>query len=207
MLDRPRESVGRGKAQDIIAAARGVFLAEGLAQAKMADIARRAQVSTATLYGCFASKEELFRAVVEDVAAQAADRMLIDADDTAGDPIERLANAFMERLTDPDIRGFFRIMAADGRRFPKLLAFFDRHTHQRGYDAAVSLFDRLAREGRFADGQADTAARQLIGMLEHETLILGILYGDDAYLGRDQGEIAREAVRTLRARFTPDTRA
>lgn len=204
MLRQPRGLAGRKKLQAIIDAARRIVLAEGLDQAKMGAIATAAGVSTATLYAYFPSKNDLFRAVVEKVATDVdtlMDTALHKPDD---DPIEQLALAFMQPLNNPDLRAVFRIMAVEGPRFPEVLATFDAHTRLKGHRAAVAVFEKLAAEGRFAAGVAETAARQLLGMLEHETLVLGIMRGDDAAPSRDTAKIAREAVMTLKARFGRD---
>lgn len=204
MLRQPRGLAGRKKLQAILDAARRIVLAEGLDQAKMGAIATAAGVSTATLYAYFPSKNDLFRAVVEKVATDVdtlMDTALHTPDD---DPIEQLALAFMQPLNNPDLRAVFRIMAVEGPRFPEVLATFDAHTRLKGHRAAVAVFEKLAAEGRFAAGAAETAARQLLGMLEHETLVLGIMRGDDTAPSRDTAKIAREAVMTLKARFGRD---
>nr|WP_295109823.1 TetR/AcrR family transcriptional regulator [uncultured Caulobacter sp.] len=204
MLRQPRGLAGRKKLQAIIDAARRIVLAEGLDQAKMGAIATAAGVSTATLYAYFPSKNDLFRAIVEKVA-QGIDTRLDTALHTPdGDPIQTLATALMAPLTDPDLRAVFRILAVEGPRFPDVLATFDAHTRLKAHQAAVALFERLATEGKFAAGAAETAARQLLGMLEHETLVLAIMRGDDAPAPPDPVGIVREAVMTLKARFGRD---
>lgn len=204
MLRQPRGLAGRKKLQAILDTARRIILAEGLAQARMSAIATEAEVSTATLYAYFPSKDDLFRAVVNKVATDVGERMNHALHAPDGDPVEAMAVAFMEPLTNPDLRAVFRILAVEGPRFPDVLASFDTLTRLRAHKAAIVLFERLAAEGRFAAGVADMASRQLLGMLEHETLVLGILHGDDALPVRDPVKIAREAVTTLRARFGRD---
>jgi AcrR family transcriptional regulator len=207
MLRQPRGLTGRKKVQAIIDAARRIVLAEGLDQARMSAIATEAGVSTATVYAYFPSKNDLFHAVVETVATDVKTRMDAALHTSADDPIEVLALAFMEPLNNPDLRAVFRIMAVEGPRFPDVLATFDAHTRLKGHRAAVALFEKLAAEGKFAAGAAETASRQLLGMLEHETIVLGIMRGDDAPAHRDPVKIAREAVMTLRARFGRDGEA
>lgn len=201
MLRQPRGLTGRKKVQAIIDAARRIVLAEGLDPAKMGAIAAEAKVSTATVYAYFPSKDELFRAVVQQVAGDIEAELLDDLHAPDGDPIEKLAIAIMGRLNDPDLRALFRIMGKQGRRFPEALAYFDAHTRLKAHQSAVALFERLAAEGRFAQGVAEMASRQLLGMLEHETLILSTFLGDDSPGPLDAREVAREAVMTLRARF------
>lgn len=202
MQREPRGVQGREKLKMIVDSARRILLAEGLTQAKMSDIATEAKVSTATVYAYFPSKDALFRAVVDAVAADVEVRLPLQARDVGDDPIERLALTFLDRLNDHDIRALFRIMAIEGDRFPEVRAVFDAHTRLRGHRVAVELFERLAAEDRFEPGVAEIASRQLLGMLEHETLVLGVMQGD-GHRTRPDADIARDAARTLWARFGP----
>ncbi|WP_454762342.1 TetR/AcrR family transcriptional regulator [Caulobacter segnis] len=191
---------GQRKVRAIIAAAREKVLAEGLSQAKMSDIATMAKVSTATVYAYFPSKDALFLGVVEDVARDVETKLDAYLYALDGDPIETLARAFLMRLNDPAIRALFRIIAVEGDRFPDIRKVFDTHTRRRAHHAAIALFERLANEGQFEPGAAELASRQLMGMLEHETIILPLLEGQD-YAARHDEQMARDATRTLRARF------
>jgi AcrR family transcriptional regulator len=203
MHRQPRGLRGREKLQAIIEASRRIVLTEGLAQAKMSDIATEAKVSTATVYAYFPSKDALFHAVVEAVAKGVEARLDGQLYDLDGDPIEALAKAFLLRLNDHDVRAMFRIIAIEGDRFPEIRTLFDSCTRSRAHQAALELFEQLASQGRFEAGAAELASYQLMGMLEHETMILGVLKGD-AYRQRDNGEIARDAAKTLWARFAVD---
>ena len=52
--------------QQILDAARAVFLAHGLAKASTVDIARRAGVSEGSIFNRFPTKDDLFRAAMDD---------------------------------------------------------------------------------------------------------------------------------------------
>jgi AcrR family transcriptional regulator len=206
MHRQPRGLRGQEKLQAIIEASRRIVLTEGLTQAKMSDIATEAKVSSATVYAYFPSKDALFHAVVEAVAKSIELRLDAELYNLDGDPIEALARAFLLRLNDQDIRALFRIIAIEGDRFPEVRAMFDAHTRGRAHEAALDLFNRLAQQGRFEPGSAELASSQLMGMLEHETIILGVLRGETRRR-RDDGEVAREAAKTLWARFAVEDAA
>src|SRR6266446_7455890 len=57
-------------ARRIVATAEQIFAEQGLAGARMDDIARVAKVNKALLYYYFRSKEELFRFVIETLLSQ-----------------------------------------------------------------------------------------------------------------------------------------
>lgn len=191
---------GQQKLTAILDAARHTVLSQGLSQAKVSDIAGLAKVSTATVYAYFPSKFALFQGVVESVTRDVELRLDAYLYKLDGDPVNALARAFLMRLNDPNIRGLFRIIAVEGNRFPEIRATFDAYTRRRAHQAAIDLFERLAREGRFEAGAAELASRQLMGMLEHETIILPLLEGE-SYQPRSDEELARDATMTLRARF------
>ena len=76
-------AIRKGRKYDqVLEGARIVFLRDGFEGASVDDIAREAGVSKATLYSYFASKEELFFAVIAKVTREAA-LMLADLSDAA----------------------------------------------------------------------------------------------------------------------------
>lgn len=76
-LDKYRKKVSAQKRRGILAAAHRVFQGEGFDGGTMAEIAKLADVSTATLYKHFDSKEELFCAVVEGLPIDAQREWLL----------------------------------------------------------------------------------------------------------------------------------
>ncbi|WOF74183.1 TetR/AcrR family transcriptional regulator [Parvibaculaceae bacterium PLY_AMNH_Bact1] len=82
-LEAYRTRVSESKRKSILSAARSVFLLNGFQDAAMAGIARKADVSTATLYKHFKSKERLFDAVA-------------NAEETRGGQVA--VNAFIGRM-------------------------------------------------------------------------------------------------------------
>ena len=79
--DTYRSSVARAKHIAILDAARAQFLEYGFTSSNMTEIAHEADVSTATLYKHFRSKEVLFAEIIERATAS-ADRT--DVADRAG---------------------------------------------------------------------------------------------------------------------------
>lgn len=56
--------------QSIMKAARSLFIKYGYKKTSVDEIAKRARIGKATIYTCFASKEEMFSAVVQDEMQQ-----------------------------------------------------------------------------------------------------------------------------------------
>lgn len=82
----------------ILDAAEHVFGTHGFAEAKMADIAKRAGIAAGTLYKHFASKEDVFRAMLErtsDEFEQALLEQLANAPNSVADRLVVLVRAVL----------------------------------------------------------------------------------------------------------------
>ena len=188
----------------ILLAAKDIFAREGYSQAGMEQVARAASVSTATLYAHFPSKAELFRVVVEATIDDHADAVRRSAL-VEGSPRERLeafATVYAVFYCDPTSRALFRMVTAEHRRFPDIA----RHFRERGRaelgSVAVALVRDLAARGELRVEKPSRAAGQLQGMIEHATLLLGLIEGDDVQPSRTPAEIAADAVETFLARYS-----
>ena len=140
---RPSRDDG-AKRRQIIDGARTVFLADGFDAASMNEIARSAGVSKGTLYVYFASKEELFAALIrEEKREQAEQTCQLDMDDRN---VEAVLLGFGERLLDrifrPTSIAHLRTVAAVAQRFPTIGQAFFEAGPQHGQ---LRLADYLAR--------------------------------------------------------------
>ncbi len=187
----------------ILLAAKDAFAREGYSQAGMEQVARDAGVSTATLYAHFPSKAELFRVVVEAtiedhaVAVQQAAR----AAGSGRARLEAFATAYAAFYCDPASRALFRMVVAEHKRFPGIASHFrDRGRAELG-GVAVTLVRDLSAEGVLRVERPSRAAGQLQGMIEHATLLLGLIEGDDVQPSRTPAEIGADAVETFLARY------
>ena len=125
--DRPSRD-DSAKRRQIIDGARAVFLADGFDAASMNEIARSAGVSKGTLYVYFASKEELFAALIREEKREQAEQMC-QLDNDNGD-VEAVLRRFGERLLDlifrPSAIAHLRTVAAVAQKFPTIgQAFYE----------------------------------------------------------------------------------
>jgi TetR/AcrR family transcriptional repressor of mexJK operon len=165
------------KAESILAAARRMFLASGFGAVSMDAIAREAGASKATLYAYFASKEELFGAVVagegeryfRGFSASELDPEKVEAS------LTEIARRFLDLVLSPDAVAVNRITIAEAVRFPQLgEVFWGAGPEQtrlqiegflRRADAAETLSvadPRLAAEQFIALLRGDWHLRQLL---------------------------------------------
>ena len=96
----------------LLAAGRALFAAHGFAGAAREDIVERAGVTRGALYHHFASKEDLFRAVViemeEEVTQRVAEAGLRGTDPM--DQFRRGCQAFLDQAMDPAVQ---RVLVVD----------------------------------------------------------------------------------------------
>lgn len=191
------------KRSEIVAAARAQFLREGYRDAGMEVVARAANVSTATLYAYFPGKADLFKAVVRDAAHDMA-APVRESILTEGDARRRLlafANAYAAFMTLPLTRAMFRLVTAERRRFDDVAEHFLQSAREELGGAAILVINDLVKTGEITVEKPSWAAGQLMGMIEHATLILGLTTGDETQAQRPLTDICSDAVETFLARY------
>ncbi len=191
------------KRSEIVAAAREQFLLEGYRDAGMEVVARAANVSTATLYAYFPGKADLFKVVLletaRDITAPVRESVL-----TRGDARTRLlafVNAYAAFMVRPVTRAMFRLVTAERRRFDEVADHFLQGARDELGGAAIAVIDGLAQTGEIIVDKPSWAAGQLMGMIDHATLVLGLTTGDETLPSRPLKDICEDAVDTFLARY------
>jgi len=108
---------------EIVAAALAVFSEKGFAAARLDDIAVRAGVSKGAIYLYFATKEDIFRAVVEQAIAPNLHGLQGLAASHPG-PLPALLDAFVSRvigvIAQGPVGGVAKMVIGEARNFPEL---------------------------------------------------------------------------------------
>lgn len=162
-----RGSLDRAKYEAILAAGRDLFLAQGFTRTAMADVAGNADVSTATLYKHFASKEALFAAVVKEAARSVS----IYEDVLAGDPdaaeaLRRAARIYLAAQFEGRLNDLFRIVLSESRSAPSLAAETFEIVATRRYESFGVILDRLIARGRLKPHDTMESAILASGMIK-----------------------------------------
>jgi AcrR family transcriptional regulator len=107
-------------------AAAQVFLENGYGGATIDLVIERVGASKATVYSFFGGKDGLFAAIVEERAERIlsafGDPEVVDSDVPSA--LAHIARRYMEVVMAPDAVGFYRLIIAEGVRFPKLARTF-----------------------------------------------------------------------------------
>ena len=197
-LNRPER-----KKSEILAAARGLFLRQGYPDTGMEVVARMAGVSTATLYAYFPSKAKLFEVVVHDTVRDMATpvRDSIRARGDARARLTALALAYAAFFSRPVTRAMFRLITTERRRFGDLADFFLQSARRELGGAAIAVIGDLVEGGELSVAKPSWAAGQLLGMIDHPTLLLGLAAGDNVQPSRSLEDLCQDAVETFLARY------
>jgi TetR/AcrR family transcriptional regulator, mexJK operon transcriptional repressor len=159
-----------GKRESILAAARRVFLAAGFGAASMDAIAREAGASKATVYAYFASKEELFGAVVARDSERYAEGFsagTLDPGDVEGS-LSAIADRFLRLLVSHEVIALNRIIIGEVTRFPQLAEVFWQAGPERIRAQVEGFLRRAAASGTLDVADPRLAAGQFASLVRGE---------------------------------------
>ncbi len=158
--------------QAILDAAAEVFQETGFERTTMAAICERLGYSKATLYNYFASKEELFSAVVFEATEAEFQATLEALDATVTDMTEALqkfGRGLLTLLYSPQVQAVRRLVVAEAGR-----SDLGKKCYELGpvrNEAATAVFLQQAMDaGQLRQADARIAALHLRGLLEAEWL-------------------------------------
>jgi AcrR family transcriptional regulator len=159
-----------GKAAAILAAARRAFLAAGFGAVSMDAIARQAAVSKATVYAHFASKEELFGAVIADMSERyfsGFSASELDPGDAAAS-LKTLAHRYLDLLLSPEAVAVNRVIIGEVVRFPALGEVFWRAGPVRIRAQLETFMRRAAAAGSLEIADPRLAAEHFASLVRGE---------------------------------------
>lgn len=153
---------------EVLEAALDVFFEKGFAAARLEDIAARAGVSKGTIYLYFASKDDVFEALVRSIPMPNVEQLRALATDATipADKMLRRALTFMGGvLRDERMMKFPRLVIGEGGRFPKLAETYKREVISRGAAIIGAIIERGIEQGRFRDVDPQHAAFDAVSPL------------------------------------------
>jgi len=184
----------------ILAAAAGPFLENGYDRTSLAEIARQAGVSKATLFKQFPTKAELFEATVLAAGSMpGTEQAAPDPADFVGG-LMILGTAYVQLLDRREMTDLMRIVIAESPRFPEL--------RERTFDfgtlpvlAALGDFLVAAREAGTADiDDADVISAQFLGMIATMVFWPKLVHGGWTLTDGEKEQVVDQAARTIAAR-------
>ena len=158
---------GPAKRDAVLAAGAAVFLEQGFGSASMDEVARRAQVSKATIYSYFAGKQALFGAIIgERCACMMPASVFADlAEYPPGETLAIIGRRFLDVILSPGALPLYRVVVSETARFPELGVAFYANGPGRVAAALADYFTVQHARGTLDIPDPRLAAEQFIGMI------------------------------------------
>lgn len=200
--EAPPPSSSRKEAQ-IVEAARGAFLEHGFAETSMEAIARAANVSKATLYAYFPSKEALFIHLIETECEQKRNFFTtIELDGEIEAALRRLGAEFVSHFLAKNEKSFFQVMSAERARFPELCRLFFNTGRKRVVAQVAGLLDECSEKGLLSFDDAHLAANQFLNLVLAD-LPMRVALGLDLPDEEEAKKVMEAGVSTFLRAFRP----
>lgn len=157
--------VDPAKRTAILETARDLFFEHGYGIG-LETIAARAGVSRQTIYNLFASKDDLFAAIVQETSSQIT-AALAELSPQAGprEVLTKLGESFMAKILSDRAVQFQRLIATSAGNFPTLGPTFYANGPGRGLARLSAYLDRETELGHLVVEDPMLAAEQFFGML------------------------------------------
>lgn len=152
------------KRRQIVEGARRVFVTLGFDRASMNDVVRESGVSKSTLYVYFRSKEDLFRALIEEERERyfAEVEALLGEADQPGRTLALFGRRLATLVLSPEGMHAKRTVIAVAARMPHLGREFYRHGPARGLAMVSDFLARACAAGTLQIDDLELAAAQFV---------------------------------------------
>jgi len=181
------------KRAEILLAARPILLRDGLGGTTLDRVSSEGGISKMTLYRHFPDKEALFAGLVTGMCEAMREGLenapLADIRKPAPDRLADELRAFTTALIEPDWLALYRLIVADGWRFPHLSHVFD----QSGMRVIRQRIAELLETGGVPATASKQVAAEVVALAlgdGYQRAVLGIGSGEDSEKFAQQIEAA-----------------
>jgi TetR/AcrR family transcriptional regulator, mexJK operon transcriptional repressor len=181
--DDPRRLRMAEKRAEILRAARPILLRDGLGGTTLDRVVAEGRISKMTLYRHFPSKEALFEGLVTAMCEYMREGLentpSANVDKPAAKSLADELRAFTSALIEPDALALYRVIVADGWRFPDLSRVFD----QSGMRIIRRRIGQLLESGGVPANKSRQVAAEVVAMVlgdAYQRAVLGIVEEGDS---------------------------
>lgn len=153
---------------EIIQAALALFVERGFAATRVEEIAARAGVTKGTVYLYFDSKEDLFRAAVEDSLVpliETGERLVEEAGPSQAELFRVLVAGWWDLMSEPPLSGLPKLMMAEAANFPEVTRFYAEQVAKRSRRMFERVLERGMERGEFRAMNVSNAVRLALAPL------------------------------------------
>ena len=165
-----RERRKQARPGELLDAALDLFVEKGFAATRVEEVAARAGVSKGTLFHYYASKDDLFKAVVhETLAGRFAEwnEEFERFEGSTADMLRYCLEAWWERVGATRASGITKLMFSEARNFPELAAFYQERVIQPGVGLIRRILQRGVDRSEFTIPDLDYAVFSVIAPMIH----------------------------------------
>lgn len=163
-----RERRKHERPAELLDAALELFVEKGFAATRVDDVAARAGVSKGTLFLYFASKEELFKAVVRETIAGRFAEWHLELESYCGTSRQLLHYCFetwWARIGSTKASGLGKLMLSEAKNFPDLAHFYRQEVVEPGHLLVRRILQRGMDRGEFRTIDPDQAVYLVLAPL------------------------------------------
>lgn len=198
----PSSMRGRKRLARIMEAAAELFLRDGYFATSIEAVLDASGGSKATLYSYFSTKDDLFRAVIEEAILNDTEPKLEPQADPRRALTEFLVQTF-ERISSPRHRALLRLTIAERERFPDLAQRYYEAGPMRARRLLAQFFGELEHKRVINPGTAERAADHFVGLVTQQWLLESLLFGEERLPPSDA---VRDKVASAVDRFLTESR-
>lgn len=155
-----RERRKQDRPGELLDAALDLFVEKGFAATRVEEVAARAGVSKGTLFLYFATKEDLFKAVVRHNLSGRFSEWNAEFDAFTGSAAEMLRycmHAWWQRIGATRVSGITKLVMGEARNFPEIADFYVREVVNPGQALIRRILQRGVDRAEFAIDDIDQA--------------------------------------------------
>ena len=178
VVEKNRKQLVRpGKREQIIKAAKQLFLEQGYTAASVDKVTALAGVSKPTIYSHFENKKALFEAVIDEMTDKMS-REVHNIDfqhDTPARALEHAGRVILECFTHPEYIGLQRLLFAEANRHPELAVAFYEKAIKPLIATLAAHMEELAERGAIRIEEKEEAAQVFIDLVKGKCFLQCLL--------------------------------
>ncbi|MDP5041358.1 MAG: TetR/AcrR family transcriptional regulator [Paraglaciecola sp.] len=148
----------------LLHAALNEFFDKGFTAARMEDIAKLAHVSKGTLYLYFANKQDLFRALIEEIAVPTINltSQEVLATKTGEQALQFLLQSIAHIIRNTPLPKLVKVIIADGKAFPELVTYYREQVLNRMFSLLETIITKAVEAKEWQCSDIPMTARLII---------------------------------------------